>query len=305
MNDCLLRTLTADIEPSAKLLATMLYAHAPEAGSLPVAQVLAVLGIRTAGALRHLRSQLAAANIVATTVTADTLTWQFLSASLPRAARPTDALATPERVATTRSTADSASLPRAARPTDALANPERVATTRSTADSASLPRAARPTDAQHPPQTPPGRQVGRLINLNQEENLPSPLPPTAEEQARSIRLLRAISVNAKLAAQIAARWNFREVCAFVGVYLADHAAGKCNGAGVLQTRCLNPDSAAPLLAADAPEFTAVILRQHITAADRTAWRTADATLRAAAIDNTATSRRNYYVPIGYEDIIEH
>jgi hypothetical protein len=115
-----------------------------------------------------------------------------------------------------------------------------------------------------------------------------------EEQTRSIRLLRAISVNAKLAAQIAARWNFRAVCAFVGVYLADHAAGRCNGAGVLQTRCLAPDSSAPHLAASAPELTGVLLTQHITAADRTAWRTADETSqRQAEYERYAAAAEDY------------
>jgi hypothetical protein len=296
-DNCLLRTLTADIDPSAKILAMALYAHAPTAGDLPLTQVLAIVGLRTTGALRHLRSQLATAAIVATTVTDGTLSWRFLSASQPRAARPTDAQADPERVPQTRTTAASASQPRAARPTDAQADPERVPQTRTTAASASQPRAARPTDAQAdpvtpvtppparptdappPPQTPPGRQVGSLINLNQDQNLPTPLPPTAEEQARSIRLLRAISVNIKLAAQIAARWNFREVCAFVAVYLADHAAGKCNGAGVLKTRCLDPDSAAPQLAADAPELAVAPLSQHITPADRIAWQQAELVAR--------------------------
>ena len=170
----LLRTLTADISPSAKLLATALYAHAPASGDLPVADVLGIVGLRTTGALRHLRSELAAADILATSITDGALSWQFLSPSQPRAARPTDALTDPERVPQTRSTADSASQPRAARPTDALTDPsashrrappptarpshaQRVPQTRSPTPSASHRRAppptARPSHAQRVPQT--------------------------------------------------------------------------------------------------------------------------------------------------------
>jgi hypothetical protein len=310
------QALAAHIEPTAKLLVMGLYAHDTTAGTLPVADVLTMLGLHTTGALRHLRSQLASAGLIETAVNDAQLSWHFLGASVaraePTAARGSDALTEP-------SASVARAEPTAARGSDALTEPSAsVARAESTAargsdaltePSASVARAestaARGSDALSPPQTPPGRQVGRLINLDQEDNLPTPLPPTAPaEQVRSVRLLRAISVNAKLAAQIAARWGFREVCAFVAIYLADHAAGRCNGAGVLQTRCLAADAAAPHLASDAPELKVVILTQHITAADVTAWRQADT--QAAERDGTeAQRRRSYYVPTGYEDIVEH
>jgi hypothetical protein len=94
-------------------------------------------------------------------------------------------------------------------------------------------------------------------------------------------LLRAAGLNTDLAQQIAARWSFRETTAFVAVYLADHAAKRCDSVGVLVKRCLKPDSEVPVLAANAPEYNAILLRQHITADDMIAWRAADnATLAA-------------------------
>lgn len=132
----LLRALNADISPTAKLLAAALYAIGPEGGAAPAEEVLTLIGIRTPGALRHLRTELADAHIASTRLAGGQLTWQWIGAPQPAAARPTDA-----RVPQTRTAAPvTAVTAPTARATDA----QRVPHTRT------QPAPARPTDARVP-----------------------------------------------------------------------------------------------------------------------------------------------------------